>query len=297
MSFDRYVEEVGLQDVRSSREKTIEGIVLGERMKSVLLYNEAFTHAAGKHEDLDKLSSPKFELINPVTQNRLIRAAMDLDKRTASVRLILTDFDFPFLFTGIMSSRTSDERKEGVRFEAWKDAFLSFRKNVISMYKNRYGSWPPKASSKKNDLETSGLNRLVLMDVYRDMASLYDLLVDRTNLTTRTVDGISLDSGTREESTVRALRAVLSEYDRSSPPVKPPVPFDLPKVPSLKSTRPDFGSDKRKSIKVIQKKLKDDEIAQILRHSWNEDATADEVDGVKGRAPRGAGGWTKEAFP
>lgn len=39
-SFDTYVEELGLADVRGSREKTIEGIVLGERMKSVLLYNE-----------------------------------------------------------------------------------------------------------------------------------------------------------------------------------------------------------------------------------------------------------------
>ena len=292
-SFDNYVEELGLQDVRSSREKTIEGIVLGERMKSVYLYNEAFTHAVGKHEDIINLKSPKFELISPVTQNRLTRAAMDLDKRTASVRLILTEFDFPFLFTGIMASKTSDERKQGVRFEAWKEAFLGFRKNVIGMYKNRYGSWPPKASSKKNDLETSGLNRLVLMDVYHDLASVYDLLVDRNSLTTRTVDGMSLDSGAKEEPTVRALRAVLSEYDRSSPPVKPPVPFDLPKLPSLKSTRPDFGSDKRKDIKAIQKKIKDDEIAQILRHSWNDDAVVTPfVDAFRAMERRAAHGCT-----
>ncbi|KAK3725365.1 hypothetical protein LTR37_000335 [Vermiconidia calcicola] len=272
VSFDAYVEEVGLADVRSSREKTIEGIVLGERMKSVFLYNEAFTHAAGKHDELMKLNSPKFELISSVTKNRLIRAAMDLDKRTASVRLILTHFDFAALFTGIMASRVSDERKEGVRFDAWKGAFLDFRKNLLGMYKSRYGAWPPKASSKKNDLETSGLNRLVLLDMYNDLSSLYDLLVDRNHLTTRTVDGIALDSGVKEEPTVRALRAVLSEYDRSSPPVKPPVPFDLPKLPSLRSTRPDFGTDKKKDIKAIQKKLKDDEIAQILRRSWNDDA-------------------------
>ena len=272
-SFDSYVTELGLADVRSSREATIEGIVLGERMKSVLLYNEAFTHAAGKHEDLLGLRSPKYDLISSVTQTRLARAAMDLDKRTDSIRLILTDFDFPFLFIGTMSSKTSDERKEGVRFEAWKSAFLSFRKNYLGMLRNRYGNWPPKATSKKNNLETSGLNRSVLRDVYLDMCSIYDLLVDRTNLTTRTVDGSSLDGGAREEPTVRALRAVLSEYDRSSPPVKPPVPFDLPKLPTLKSTRPDFGrGDKRADIKAIQKKIKDDEIVKILRLSWNDDA-------------------------
>ena len=269
-SFDSYVDELGFQDVRTSREKTMEGIVLGERMKSTMLYNEAFTHAAGKYEDLVGMKSVKFGLISSVTENRLIRASMDLEKRTASIRLILNDFEFPALFTGIMASKTSEERKEGVRFEAWKEAFLGFRRNVLAMYKAKYGAWPPKASSKKNDLETSGLNRLVLKDVYHDMSSLYDLIVNKTNLTTRTVDGAD-HSGPREEPTTRALRAVLSEYDRSSPPVKPPVPFDLPRLPSLKSTRPDFGQDKRKDIKALQKKLKDDEIAPLLRASWNND--------------------------
>jgi hypothetical protein len=293
-SFDSYVAELGLADVRSSREATIEGVVLGERMKSVLLYNEAFTHAAGKHEDLLGLRSPKYELISSVTQTRLARAAMDLDKRTDSIRLILTDFDFPFLFIGTMSSKTSDERKEGVRFEAWKSAFLSFRKNYLGMLRNRYGNWPPKATSKKNNLETSGLNRSVLRDVYHDMCSIYDLLVDRTNLTTRTVDGVSLDGGAREEPTVRALRAVLSEYDRSSPPVKPPVPFDLPKLPTLKSTRPDFGRvDKRTDLKAIQKKIKDDEIAKILRQSWNDDAFVTPfVDAFREMEKRAAHGCT-----
>ncbi len=271
-SFDAYVEELGLADVRTSREKTIEGIVLSERMKSVFLFNEAFTHAAGKHEELVQMNNPKYELISSVISNRLTRAAMDLDKRTASIRLFLTDFDFPALFSGIMNSKMSDERKEGVRFVAWKEAFLGFRKNLLGMLKAKYGAWPPKATSKKNDLETSGLNRLVLKDLYNDMSSLYDLIVDRNNLTTRTVDGMSLDSGAREGATVRGVRAVLSEYDRSSPPVKPPVPFDLPLLPSIKSTRPDFGQDKKKDVKAIGKKLKDDEIALILRKTWNEDA-------------------------
>ncbi|KAM3423054.1 hypothetical protein BST61_g521 [Cercospora zeina] len=270
-SFDAYVEELGLGDCRSSREKTIEGLVLGERMKNVSLYNEAFTHAAGKHQDILALKSPKFNMISPITQNRLTRAAMDLDKRVAAIRLIMTDFDFPFLFSGIMASKTSIERKEGVRFDAWKEHFLGMRKFMLGLLKQRYGDWPPKASSKKNTLETSGLNRLVLRDVYHDLSSTYDLLVDRNSLTSRTIDGVNLDES-RDEPVIRGLRSVLSEYDRSTPPVKPPIPFDLPQLPTLRSSRKDFGADSKKDTKSLLKKLKDDEIHQVLRASWNDDA-------------------------
>ncbi|SMR45959.1 unnamed protein product [Zymoseptoria tritici ST99CH_1A5] len=268
-SFNCYVAELGLADVRVSREATIEGIVLGERMKNVLLYNEAFTHGVGKLDDLLAAKSPRFAMISPVTQNRLTRAAMDLEKRVASIRLIMTDFDFPFLFSGIMSSKTSIERKEGVRFAQWKESFLGMRKFMLGLLKQRYGNWPPKASSKKNSLETSGLNRLVLRDVYLDLSSLYDHIADRTNLTTRTLDGASQDD-TRESPVVRGLRAILSEYDRSSPPVKPPVPFDLPLLPTLRTTRPDFSPTDPKMNKALNKRVKDEEMATILRASHNE---------------------------
>ncbi|GIZ46136.1 hypothetical protein CKM354_000927500 [Cercospora kikuchii] len=291
-SFDAYVEELGLGDCRSSREKTIEGLVLGERMKNVSLYNEAFTHAAGKHQDLLALKSPKFNMISPITQNRLTRAAMDLDKRLAAIRLIMTDFDFPFLFSGIMASKTSIERKEGVRFDAWKEHFLGMRKFMLGLLKQRYGDWPPKASSKKNTLETSGLNRLVLRDVYHDLSSMYDLLVDRNSLTSRTIDGVNMDD-TRDEAVIRGLRAVLSEYDRSTPPVKPPIPFDLPKLPTLRSSRKDFGADSKKDAKALLKKLKDDEIHQILRASWNDDALVTPfVDAFREMEKRAAHGCT-----
>ncbi|KAK3644380.1 hypothetical protein LTR56_009632 [Elasticomyces elasticus] len=266
-SFDEYVRELALADVRTSREMTIEGVVLGERMKSVLLYNEAFTHAVGKLDDLIGLKSPKYALISPLTQNRLTRASMDLEKRIASTQLILQDFELPSLFSGIMNSRMSEERKEGVRFEAWKDGFMGMRKWTMHTYQQRYGNWPPKAKSKKNDLETSGLSRAVLRDVYHDMCGVYNLMADRSSLTTRTVDGVDTSRKDQEEATTRGLRAVLSEYDRSSPPVKPPVPFDLPVLPHLRMTRTDFGTDKKKDLKAIQKRLKDDEIAQLLRYA------------------------------
>lgn len=273
-SFDGYVEELGLADVRGSREKTIEGIVLGERMKSILLYNEAFTHAVGKLSDLTGLKSPKFEYMSAITKNRLARASMDLEQRESNARIILTDFDFPSIFSGIMSSKMAGERKEGVRFDAWKDSFNGMRKWTLATLKHRYGSWPPKAKSKKNNLETSGLQRLVLKDLYEDLCAVYDLLADRTQLTTRTVDGIDM-AGPKEEPTVRGLRSALSEYDRSSPPVKPPIPFDLPLLPSLKTTRPDFGTgDQKKDAKALGKKIKDDELVQIYRGCWNGDARA-----------------------
>lgn len=271
-SFDSYVEELGLADVRKSREKTVEGIVLGERMRSVALYNEAFTHAVGKHDELVKLNSAKFGMLSPLTTNRLGRAAMDLEKRQASVQHTLEDFDFPSIFSGIMNSKTADEAKY-VDFDAWRDAFFSTRKFVTSFYKHRYGSWPPRASSKKNQLETSGLNRIVLRDLYHDFSSMYDLLVDRSNLTNRTADGILLDDRDIDAPLVRAMRQVLSEYDRSSPPVKPPIPFDLPMLPNLKLTRPDFETgDTKNDVKAMSKKLKGDEIVKLLHATHNEDA-------------------------
>ncbi|QIW96192.1 hypothetical protein AMS68_001710 [Peltaster fructicola] len=260
-NFTQYAEDYGLADVRTSREKTIQGIVLGERMRSASLYTESFTHAVGKLNDILALNNPKFGMISEATKTRLTRASLDLEKRQQAVQLTLKDFDFPSIFSGIMNSKTAEERKEGVRFMAWKEAFLNTRKWMLSTLKHQYGDWPPKAKSKKNDLEVSGLQRQVLRQLYLDLCSMYDLLVDRSQLTTRTLDGIDR-AGPVELPWIRALRSVLSEYDRSSPPVKPPVPFDLPRIPSWSATRPDFGS----TIK-----LKDDEIARLLRGSWNDD--------------------------
>ncbi|KAJ9667200.1 hypothetical protein H2201_002721 [Coniosporium apollinis] len=274
ISFDNYVDELQLADVRGSREKTIEGIVLGERMRSVMLYNEAFVHGVGKYEELTNLNSPKFQLISPITRNRMERASMDLYIRLKNINSRLEDFDFPAIFAGIMNSKTADERKM-VRFSAWKASFMSTRKWLMGYYKHKYGSWPPKASSKKNDLETSGLNRLVLKDLYHDFAHLYDLLVDRTSLTTRTVDAASADDGAddTEDVVARALRRVLSEYDRSSPPVLPPIPFDIPILPTLPATKKDpYGRDVKPDARARQKKLKDDQVHNILGESYNPDS-------------------------
>ncbi|KAH0274600.1 hypothetical protein KCU71_g18157, partial [Aureobasidium melanogenum] len=96
-------------------------------------------------------------------------------------------------------------------------------------------------------------------------------LVDRTSLTNRTADGVLIDDRDADAPRVRALRAVLSEYDRSSPPVKPPIPYDLPIIPSLRETRCNGWGGAKKEAKAMSKKLKEDDIAEIMTASHNID--------------------------
>lgn len=278
-SFDCYVDELKLADVRGSREKTIESIVLGERMRSVLLYNDAFVHAVGKYSDIqDVLQLPepeaKFALIHSITRMRMERASIDLGIREKSINHRLAQLEFPSVFAGVLTSKQADERKQ-VRFGAWREHFLSTRRHVLGFLKAKYGAWPPKASSKKNNLETSGLNRLVLKELYRDFSDLYDLYVDRYSLTPRSNNDLlpddNNDPNAPEEPVPRVLRRVFDEYDRSSPPVQPPVPFDTPLLPNLAATRLSFTGDARKDAKVRAKKLKDDEIPRLLDEASNPD--------------------------
>lgn len=269
-SFDCYVEELNLGDIRHSREKTIEAIVLGEKMRSIGLYTEGFVHAAGKFDSIKQMESPKFEMMSHKTATRIARAAMDLDNRESTINLKLKDFEFPAIFSGIMNSAMAEEGKT-MNFKKWRAAFNSTRTFTIDYYKTKYGSWLPKAKSKKNNLTVNGLNRLVLLDIYNDISSLYDLLVDRTNLTIRTADGfLAEDEDTAYEAVVRrAMRKVLSEYDRSTPPVQPPVPFDLPQYPGANGTQ---TGNSKKDAKARAKKLSKDDVLKAIKGSHNIDA-------------------------
>lgn len=271
-NFKRFIEDFQLADVRASREKTIEAVVLGERMRSWELYNEGFVHLVGKYDEVLALKSPKLHLIADITSKRMERATLDLSARMNTVRTRLETFDFPSLFAGIANSTTSTESKL-VRFKAWRKSFDSMRQHVISLYKQRYGAWPPRARSKKNDFEESGLNRILLREVYQDFTELYDILVDRTALTTRSVEVPShntLESSDPEEPTPRALRRVMSEYDRSVPPVQPPIPFDTPRLPSLATIRPDLTNlDAKKRRKESMKRREYNQINQALMQSYN----------------------------
>lgn len=271
-SFARYCDELRLGDVRSSREKTVEAIVLGEQLRSWPLYNEGFTHAVGKWADIKDIKSPKYEKITPITIKRLERAQMDLEQKLVNLTGKLNDFDFPSMFAGIANSQSSTEAKM-VRFKQWKVAFLDFRKFTLAYYRRRYGSWPPKASSKKNNFEESGLNRVLLKQLYKDFTDLYDILVDRTSLTTRTVDmpPMADDAETSDlnETIQHAIRRVESEYDRATPPVVPPMPFDTPLLPQFSHSfnrRHVVVSDK---TALQSQKLRDNEVNEVLLGSYN----------------------------
>lgn len=267
-SFGNYCDELHLGDVRRSREKTIEAIVLGERLRFYPLYLEGFVHGVGKLDELKQLRSPKFGLIHPITQKRLERGFIDLDTRLRVLYSKLNEFDFPSVFSGAANSTTSVESKV-VRFKAWKQAFSEFRRFTMQYYRQKYGSWPPKARSKKNHFEESGLNRQVLNDLYRDFCDLYDMMVDRGALTDRTIDhsGEAPQTSDPDELQTRALRQVMSEYDRATPPVQPPIPFDTPQIPSLKSLH-SKPMDAKKEAKRKTKKLKDTDVNAVLMGSY-----------------------------
>lgn len=271
-SFGNYCDELLLADVRRSREKTIEAIVLGERMRFYPLYLEGFVHGVGKLDELKQLRSPKYGLISTTTQKRMERGFIDLDTRLRVLYSKLDDFDFPSVFSGIANSTSSEESKT-IRFKAWKASFMEFRRFIMQYYRQQYGSWPPKARSKKNQFEESGLNRQLLKSLYNDFTDLYDLLVDRTALTTRSMDMAGDNSTPTDQKGVifRALRQVESEYDRSTPPVQPPIPFDVPQLPNLQPLHRK-PLDAKKEAKLRTKKLKDVDINAVLMGSYTRES-------------------------
>ena len=270
LSFGFYSEQLALSDCRNSREKTVQALILGERMRHVELYNEAFAHAAGKYSAILDLRLPLFNEVSGVTRERLERAHIDLISRQHSVNEHLEQFEFPSLFAGIANSTSIPELKQ-VRFKNWRTSFNKVRQFVMSYYKGAFGSWPPKANSKKNPFAESGLNRQVLKVLYSDMCALYDLLVDRKSLTSRVMDEVPAISDAPSKMTTSALRNMLSEFDRSRPPVLPPIPFDLPQLPTMTSIHETFDALSPKDQNRFEKKIKEHELILILNKAYNYD--------------------------
>ncbi len=269
-SFDFYAGHLGLADVRYSREKSVEALVLGEQMKSWELYNEAFAHAVGKYAAIMDIKSPLFQRVSLGTQRRLERAHLDLLNRQHNVNIRLEQFDFPSLFAGTASS-TSNSDFKNIRFKNWKAAFGDMRSFVLKYYKGLYGNWPPKASSKKNPFSVSGLNRQVLKTLYSDLCALYDLLVDRESITPRVIDQSPDDLSGAVDPTILALRRVLGEFDRSSPPVLPPIPFDVPKIPTMCSIKETYGEMAPKDQARFDRNVQSHEWQLIMLKSHNID--------------------------
>ncbi|KAL2271282.1 hypothetical protein VTJ83DRAFT_653 [Remersonia thermophila] len=297
-AFDVLADSTGIADVRQSREKTLEALILAEQMKSWNLYNEAFAHAVGKYEALLDLKSPLFDRISASTRQRLDRAHLDLANRQANVNHRLEAFEFPSLFSGIANS-TSTEEYRHVRFKEWRNSFGKMRSFVLGYYKTLFGHWPPRARSKKNYFSQSGLNRQCLKILYSDCCALYDLLVDRQSMTPRVIgekdekpsgqkkdkDGDQNKNNNNNnnghqderkiaEASIAALRQMLSEFDNSSPPVLPPVPFDVPKLPSMTAIYENYYDLPAKKQAKYSKALQPHEIQLILIKSRNLDTDA-----------------------
>ncbi|KAJ4385352.1 hypothetical protein N0V85_008102 [Neurospora sp. IMI 360204] len=289
-AFNSFLDQFGVSDVRGSREKTIQAIILGEHMRSWTLYNEAFTHAVGKYESIQDLKLPIYKSVSVSTRNRLERAYLDLTNRQANANLRLESFEFPSLFAGIGSSTSSEEAKH-LNFKEWQKSFGKMRTFVLSYYKDMFGNWPPKARSKKNQFSQSGLNRQCLKMLYSDCCALYDLLVDRESITPRVIDQ-KFDDGVAEAEAERekaknaneieyelflmrsALRTMLSEFDHSSPPVLPPIPFDCPKIPSMTSIHENYRELDAKKRAKLDRKLASNELLLMLIKSRNIDTDA-----------------------
>ncbi|CAK7206596.1 hypothetical protein SEUCBS139899_009395 [Sporothrix eucalyptigena] len=279
-----YIEHTGLSDLRFNREKTLEALVLGEQLRYWPLYNEAFCHAVGKYPALRELKiSYLWDKLSPNTLQRLERAHLDLLTRQHSVNTRLEQFEFPSLFAGVANS-TSNSDYRNIRFKNWRAAFTEMRAFVLKYYKTQFGSWPPKASSRRNPFSESGLNRLVLKTLYSDLCSVYDLLVNRNSITTRAgEDGTntampsaaSLQSpsgGPPADAAIMALRQILGEFDQSSPPVLPPVPFDTPKLPTMATIHETYPDMAPKDQVRFDKNVQPYELQLVLLKSHNVDA-------------------------
>lgn len=233
--FARLSEQYALQDVRESCTKAVQGVILGERFRNSELYYESFTHLAGNYFLNNTVNTALKDMIPIMTRRRLEREYMDLENRQKAADRCLVDFDLPHIFNGSATSKVTTESKV-VRFAAWKVHFNSFRSFVLTYYRDLHGSWPPKTTNRKTNPKLAGLNRLALQTLYEDFSLLYDLLVDRESLTTRSLDVEVLtgeETMTQRELEVIALRKIMSEHDRSSIPTSPPIPFDLPQLPTL----------------------------------------------------------------
>ncbi|KAL8419867.1 hypothetical protein RB594_002863 [Gaeumannomyces avenae] len=268
LSFSFYSDQMQLADVRESREKTVEALVLGEQMRSWEIYNEAFTHAVGKYDAVKELKSPLFAQLSPSTAQRLEREHLDLLNRQHSVNTRLENFDFPAVFAGVANSTSNSEFKT-VRFKAWRASFSSMRSFVLKHYKSEFGGWPPKARSKKNPFSESGLNRQVLRQLYSDLCALYDLLVDRRALSTRIVE--QEETPDARDPNLVALRKLLSEFDNSSPPVLPAVPFDVPTLPSMTSILATYHDMAPKDQARFDKRIQINELLLVMQKSYDFD--------------------------
>ena len=267
--FNFYLNDSMLDGVRESLDDIVQGLVLGERMRSEKLYTEAFAHAVGRFDEVKNIHRRLSILISQSTWTKLGRADMVLKRTQKSVEERLKLFSFHSMFTGIAASTSMTEYKS-VRFETWKTSYELLRKECLSHYKLVFGSWPPKAG-KNSPFTVDGIsNRLVLNHLYSDMCSLYDLIVDKSSLTPRAL-GATSGAAADSDVAIRALRILLGEYDRSSPPVLPAIPYDIPLLPTIATVQPGYSRWKEEDqARESSLALREYEATLILQKSYNQ---------------------------
>jgi len=259
-SFTAYADELGLTDVRESPLKAVEGLILGERMRSSKLWNEAFTHGVGRYSDIQNLALPMVSSLSPIAKQRIERAHMSLEKRLLRIHHQISNFDFPSIFSGIMNSRGAKER-EVASFEQWKSGFQRTRGFLINYLKSKHKSWPPKRRRGAGASEPA-MSRSVLQGLYSDLAVLYDLMVDRKHPSSRLMI-FGRNFPPHMDRRIEALRKVLQEYDQSGSPTYPVMPFDAPRVPRLAPNDDDVTDDPERVSKS--------DLANLLKRSYNQD--------------------------
>lgn len=263
-----------ITDFHTSCEKTIQGLILAERLRCPGLYYQAFTHAAGRYSAVKAVDPTLFQRISTRTRQQLEKSDRDLHRRLdgpGGVEDHFRYFEFPSLFAGIGSSTTTEFTKNKIaRFGSWKSNFQSMRKYVLSYYKDFYGEWPPHADNKSGQKGEGRLNRIVLRQIFRDFCDLFDLLANKKVFTNRTTTALT-KSGPETAKIADALRKLLDEFDRSKSPDLPPIPNDIPIIPAMTTLEPrHLELSEKDQLKASTRKLKsyESELLMAKTHNW-----------------------------
>ncbi|RFU72178.1 choriogenin hminor, partial [Trichoderma arundinaceum] len=71
-----------------------------------------------------------------------------------------------------------------------------------------------------------------------------------------------------------ALRNIESEFDRSRPPVLPPIPFDLPLIPTMAAILENYNTLSPREQARFDKKVKEAEMMLVLNNAYNYDTSS-----------------------
>lgn len=213
------IAQLGLDDVRNDHERMLRVLKIAEDFQNDKLYHNVFIHCVGSWE-LGLKEHPMLSTISDLTRSKIERSSFALETKVQNINERLTTFEFP----SIALSLQKHDR-------TWRRGFESMRSFTLDYVKDLYGRWPPrpyKTGKKAGPLtKTGGLNRIVLQKLYADFVSIYELCANHSKLTMET----SVYEAKEPEE--QDLLKLLEEFDASTPPVQPSIPFALPIVPQL----------------------------------------------------------------